>query len=171
MRIKTITAVAIAGLMSAAPVWAQTATTDAAPTETAPEVQTAPAMDTTAPVVEDAAPLAVTPAAEGELIVEVPEGYILTEITTVTTEELKGVDVYHSADEKVGKIGDIEIGADNSVAHVIVDVGGFLGMGEHRVALTPEQVQIYKNADNVLRAHVALTKDELKALPEFTPAG
>lgn len=153
----------------AVPALAQTtAETPATTAET-----TAPTMEATpaAPAEVPAAPAAVTPAAPADgisaIVVEVPEGYILTEPASVTADELKGVDIYDPTGNKIAEIADVAIGGDSKVTGIITDVGGFLGLGEHRISLAPDQVAVYKNADNDLRAYVSLTKDELKAMPKY----
>lgn len=112
-----------------------------------------------------------TPAAPGDgatdVAIVVPEGYTMTELTSVTADQLKGVDIYDQADAKIAEIADLVIGSDDKVTGIVTDVGGFLGMGEHRISLGPDQVAIYKNADNDIRAYVSMTKDELKALPKY----
>ncbi len=106
-------------------------------------------------------------ATAGETVIAVPEGYVFTELATVTADTLKGVDVYDPTDSKIAEIADVVIGPDSKVTGVVTDVGGFLGLGEHRVQLSPEQIKVYKNADNDLHAYVSMTKDELKALPKY----
>lgn len=122
-----------------------------------------------APSLAQTAATPVTPAPAGStVVIAAPEGYVFTEVASVTASELKGVDIYDAEGKDVGEIADIKLGADNALQSVITDVGGFLGMGEHRVALSPAQIQVYKNADNDMRAYVTLTKDELKAMPAYT---
>lgn len=118
----------------------------------------------TAPVAE---PDATAPDATDGVVVVAPEGYVLTELGTVTAEQLKGVNIYDAEDASVAEIADLEIGGDNMVTGVITDVGGFLGMGKHRILLSADQISIYKNADDDLRAYVSLSKDQLKELPEY----
>lgn len=113
------------------------------------------------------APAATAPAGTPSVVITAPEGYVFTEVGTVTADQLKGVDIYDAEGKDVGEIADVQIGASNAVEKIITDVGGFLGMGEHRVALSPTQIQVYKNSDNDMRAYVTMTKDELKALPKF----
>ena len=50
-------------------------------------------------------------------------------------EELVGTTVYGANDENVGGIGDIALTQDGKVDAVIIDVGGFLGVGEKPVAV------------------------------------
>lgn len=49
--------------------------------------------------------------------------------------KLVGVDVYNEANEKIGDINEIILDKSGKVSHVILGVGGFLGMGEHYVAV------------------------------------
>ncbi|SFM13346.1 Sporulation protein YlmC, PRC-barrel domain family [Bradyrhizobium sp. NFR13] len=49
--------------------------------------------------------------------------------------KLVGVDVYNDANEKIGDINEIILDKSGKVANVIIGVGGFLGMGEHYVAV------------------------------------
>ena len=152
---------AVSGLMIAGPSFAQTAETTTETTPAAPVVEPAPA-----PAADPAAP-AVATTAEPATAIKVPEGYTMTELMTVTGDELKGVDIYDMTDSKIAEIADVQIGPDSKVNGIVTDVGGFLGLGEHRILLAPDQISVYKNADNDIRAYVSMTKDELKALPKY----
>jgi sporulation protein YlmC with PRC-barrel domain len=91
---------------------------------------------------------------------------------TVSKEEmfsskLKGLNVYNQKDESVGEITDIAI-KNNQVDALILSVGGFLGMGEHYVAVSPSSVNIRHDAKNdKWMASMNTTKEALKAAPEF----
>jgi hypothetical protein len=50
--------------------------------------------------------------------------------------KLAGVDVYNNANEKIGDINDVLIDKSGKVAGVVIGVGGFLGMGEHDVLVS-----------------------------------
>lgn len=149
----------LASTLLAGPVLAQTTTEPAPAVTPAPEATTTPA----APMASDAAPAA----GASDMMIVAPEGYVMTEMMSVTADELKGVDIYDPAGNKIAEIADVEIGPDNKVTGVITDVGGFLGMGEHRVSLAPDQIAVYKNSDNAMRAYVSMSKDEMKALPAY----
>jgi sporulation protein YlmC with PRC-barrel domain len=55
--------------------------------------------------------------------------------------KLVGVDVYNEANEKVGDINDVILDKSGKVEHVILGVGGFLGMGEHFVAVSYDKLK------------------------------
>jgi sporulation protein YlmC with PRC-barrel domain len=81
--------------------------------------------------------------------------------------KLKGLNVYNQKDESVGEITDIAI-KNNQIDALILSVGGFLGMGEHYVAVSPSSVKISRDQKNdKWLASMNTTKEALKAAPEF----
>ena len=91
------------------------------------------------------------------------------DLGTLTAEELIGVNVYGPNDESVGEVSDVVLNDQGGVASVIVDVGGFLGMGSKPVALETTALMVKREgADGMLHAMVSMTKDDMQALPEAT---
>ena len=85
----------------------------------------------------------------------------------IFTSKLKGLNVYNQKDESVGEITDLAI-KNHQVDALILSVGGFLGMGEHYVAVAPSSGNIRHDAQNdKWMASMNTTKDALKAAPEF----
>src|SRR6478752_2169370 len=81
--------------------------------------------------------------------------------------KLKGLNVYNQKDESVGEITDIAM-KGNQIDALILSVGGFLGMGEHYVAVSPGSVNVKRDAKNdKWVATMNTTKEALKAAPEF----
>jgi hypothetical protein len=78
-----------------------------------------------------------------------------------------GKSVYNTADENLGDINDILIGATGQVDGVVLGVGGFLGMGEKNVAVPFNAVTANTDADGRVKLTVNLTKDQLDAAPDF----
>jgi len=77
--------------------------------------------------------------------------------------KLIGATVYNDQNEKVGKIDDMIIAPDGKLSVAVVDVGGFLGLGAHRVAIPVEQF-------TQIEPKIVLpgaSKQALKGLPEF----
>ncbi|ABS27521.1 PRC-barrel domain-containing protein [Anaeromyxobacter sp. Fw109-5] len=77
--------------------------------------------------------------------------------------KLIGAPVYNDKDQKIGKVDDLVVAPDGKVSLAVVDVGGFLGMGRHQVAIPVEQFSAVKPKVVLPGA----TKDALKQLPEF----
>ena len=81
--------------------------------------------------------------------------------------KLKGLNVYNQKDESIGEISDIAI-KNNQIDALILSVGGFLGMGEHYVAVSPSSVSVKRDTKNdKWVATMNTTKEALKAAPEF----
>ena len=81
--------------------------------------------------------------------------------------KLKGLNVYNQKDENVGEITDIAF-KNNQVEALILSVGGFLGIGERYVAVSPSSVSIRHDAKNdKWLASMNTTKEALKDAPEF----
>jgi sporulation protein YlmC with PRC-barrel domain len=55
--------------------------------------------------------------------------------------KLVGVNVYNDVNEKIGDINDVILDRSGKVENVVLGVGGFLGMGEHYVAVTYDSLK------------------------------
>jgi sporulation protein YlmC with PRC-barrel domain len=106
----------------------------------------------------------VTAQVAGSTTIGVPA----TEITTLTKgwsakKQILGKLVHNDRDERVGQVDDIIVAPDKSISYAIVSVGGYLGLGEHYVAIPFNQLTAGDDKF-VLRG---ATKDVVKALPPF----
>ena len=72
--------------------------------------------------------------------------------------------IYGPGDEKVGTVAHMH--GTGPSAQVIVDVGGFLGIGAKPVAIPISGLNFMRDDDGVVHAMTAWTKDQLKDLPE-----
>jgi len=78
-----------------------------------------------------------------------------------------GLDVYNNAKQDIGTIKDVAYNG-NSVSGYVIGVGGFLGMGDHYVAVRPSAVKLsYDAKDSKWHASMDANADQLKAAPEF----
>jgi hypothetical protein len=57
-----------------------------------------------------------------------------------------GLDVYNEANEKLGDINELIVGKDGKINAVVIGVGGFLGMGEHDIAVTIDKLKFVEEA-------------------------
>lgn len=143
----------------AIPAFAQTATTPEPAATEAPAADTMPVGDaTTAP-----APVATDPAAAPGATMDAT-GFGYTAMTgDMSAETFIGKRLYVSEADvdmnaemtevnkdwnDVGEISDLVIGQDSQVKAVLVDVGGFLGMGEKSVAVSMDQLSIIRDGDS-----------------------
>ena len=74
-----------------------------------------------------------------------------------------GKAVYNDNNEKIGDVNDVIFSRNNSASFVVIGVGGFLGMGEHDVAVPLSRIK----HDNDKLILAGATKEALKLMPEF----
>ena len=96
------------------------------------------------------------------------DGYAVAEGDYLTTEKLTGARVYDANDEWIGDVSELVLSEQGQITEAVIDVGGFLGMGEKPVALKLGDVDILRNegGDDV-RVYVSMTKEQLEQLPAF----
>jgi hypothetical protein len=86
-------------------------------------------------------------------------------VTAQTPDQLLATD-----NAKIGDVADVLFDKDGKVLAYVVGVGGFLGIGSKDVALAPSSFQVMPPTDREnMKLQLAMTKDELKAAPEFKP--
>jgi hypothetical protein len=69
--------------------------------------------------------------------------------------------------DSIGKIDDLVIGADGRITHAVIGVGGFLGIGEKKVALELREVKLMRQSDGTVFGVVMRTKQQLQDMPTF----
>lgn len=102
----------------------------------------------------DAKPIAQLPASSEQQ----STGITLTEKVALTWVDKP---VYSSDGENVGEVVDFQRNAADKVIGMRADIGGFLGLGETRVSVSPEQFNL--QGDRVM---LNLTAEQAKALPK-----
>ena len=78
--------------------------------------------------------------------------------------KLLGSDIYNDKGDKIGVLDDFIVGSDANVSVAVISVGGFLGMGDRKVAVPASLFESNQKGQTVLPD---ATADQLKALPEF----
>lgn len=81
----------------------------------------------------------------------------------VSADNLIGTTVYGANDENIGEINDVVLGMDGKVDAVVIDVGGFLGMGEKPVAVGFEKLSFMTDKDGSKYLYTNFTKEQLEA--------
>ena len=142
-----------------------TATDMTAPAPTAPATAEAPAVKGDKPTAESTAPAATTDetktaAIDKSQLTEIPAGEI-------RSEELVGTTVSGANNENVGEIGDVVLSTDGKVDSIIVDVGGFLGIGEKEVAVGTDNLAFMTDKDGNKYLYTNFTKEQLDAAAAY----
>ncbi|MCF4099185.1 PRC-barrel domain-containing protein [Maritalea mediterranea] len=86
----------------------------------------------------------------------------------LSADDLMGTPVFGPDQNEVGEISDVLVTQDGNVTAYIVDVGGFLGLGEKPVALSADKLSIYVDADNNLRVRSEFSQETLEAGPAYS---
>ncbi|WP_323036989.1 PRC-barrel domain-containing protein [Pararhodobacter sp.] len=96
------------------------------------------------------------------------DGYRTVVINDLTTEDLTGARVYGLGDEDVGEISQLLMTTDGTIDRAVIDVGGFLGMGERPVAVSFDELTIIRADDGGdLRVYIDSSEEALEAKPEY----
>lgn len=80
----------------------------------------------------------------------------------MTADELMGKTVYGSNGEEIGEVDQVVVGREGAPA-AIVGVGGFLGIGEHDVAIPLDQLQPGEGD----RLTTGMTKDQIGSMESY----
>lgn len=94
-----------------------------------------------------------------------------TERDALTAEDLEGTPVYGSGEEHLGEVSELVLSDDGKITQVVVDVGGFLGLGEKPVALPFDEIKLHNSDDastDELRATTSYSEDELNAMESWS---
>ena len=72
--------------------------------------------------------------------------------------------IYGPMDERIGRVSHVH--NSGSTTSLVIDVGGFLGMGGKQVAVDAADLNFMRDDDGVVHATTTWTKDQVHALPE-----
>lgn len=85
--------------------------------------------------------------------------------------KLMGLDVYNEANEKLGDINELILDKNGKVAAVVIGVGGFLGMGEHDVAVSMDKLKFVEEPVRTSSTATTTTPRDNAAAPRDTTTG
>uniref|UniRef100_UPI0026163B14 PRC-barrel domain-containing protein n=1 Tax=uncultured Jannaschia sp. TaxID=293347 RepID=UPI0026163B14 len=94
------------------------------------------------------------------------EGYTTAQVGEFEVESLTGSNLYGVNDDDIGEIGDLILSSDGQIEGVIVEMGGFLGLGQREVQVPYDRLSILTSETGDIRAYIDATEEELEAMPE-----
>lgn len=156
-----------------------TATTPAVPmTDTAADTaMTAPAETTTPAPAETTAPaadtattdMAAAPATDAAAPKPGEAGFVNYSADQVRASSMMGQQIYGPDNESIGEVSDLVLRDDGQTRSALIDVGGFLGVGEKEVAIPFSDIKVAPNPDNANapRLTVAMTREQLEQAPAY----
>src|SRR6202023_4104903 len=91
-------------------------------------------------------------------------------VTIIRAREAHGVlgrDVRSAASEDMGRIVDVIVDRAGLVRAAVIDFGGFLGVGSRKIVVDWNALHFGKIANKGESITLELTKDQVKAAPEY----
>lgn len=96
------------------------------------------------------------------------EGYERVEVTEISADMLMGKSVFDTSDNDVGDVTDLIIDDSGKIMDVIVDFGGFLGIGSSQAAIGFDEMTVMSSEGyEDVRVYVDATKEQIQELPEY----
>ncbi len=98
----------------------------------------------------------------------VGSGQVITQMTPdlMRGSRLTVIDVYGADNQKIGDIDEVLLDRQGKIQGLVVGVGGFLGIGEKRVALAWDSVRLAER-DGGRVFLVSATREQLEGMPAF----
>ena len=153
--------------------------------ESAPEFEVQAAVTPTEPAPDSTATGPVTPP-RGDMTAEAPQTLNPTapteppaaslpsrdtlksvDVGTISSDNVIGANIYSSDDEDVGEISEVIMTDDGKFEAVVVDVGGFLGIGAKSVAIAFADLDFKADESGAIYVYTNFTEDQLQAAAEY----
>jgi len=83
------------------------------------------------------------------------------------TSQFIGQPISNNAGESIGNVSDLLFDKSGRIVNVVIGVGGILGIGEKSVAVPFTALSVTADADGKRVVKIPLSKDQLKAAPDF----
>ena len=107
----------------------------------------------------EAAPAALPPAAKPP-----------PSVTVIDAFDAKGIlgrDVRSPAAENMGRIADVVVDRAGQIRGVVIDFGGFLGVGSRKIVVDWAALHFWNVADKTASITLDLTREQVRAAPEY----
>jgi hypothetical protein len=82
----------------------------------------------------------------------------------LTPKVLEGATIYGADDHKVGRVSHLH--GTGAASQIIVDVGGFLGLGAKPVAVPASDLEFMRDESGAVHAVTRWTREQLEDMPE-----
>jgi sporulation protein YlmC with PRC-barrel domain len=132
----------------------------AAPVITDEAAEAAPPVTGTTPQMSD--PDINPPVDPGTTAATPPDEMKLVDPALIGADKLIGTEVKVADDTKVGEIGDVLLDKNGKAEAYVIDVGGFLGIGQKQVAMSAQSVEVMADASGTMTIYSPFTKAQLE---------
>lgn len=126
-----------------------------------------PAGSTVAEVDKEATTTAITPEDNRAAFMD---GKTKMSAEKLEAETLTGAWAYDTNFNHIGEVGEVLLTADGKIDAMVIDVGGFLGLGEKPVAMAFKEVGLYRDGDGDVFVAVPYSQDQLDSATAYDEA-
>ncbi|ABG32025.1 photosystem reaction center subunit H [Roseobacter denitrificans] len=97
------------------------------------------------------------------------DGFEPVDARVLTSEDLTGAAVYDIRAEWIGEVSELVLDTNGQVEKAVIDVGGFLGLGEKPVAKELDSLTITRASEgDEVRVYVDASRTELEEMPAYS---
>jgi hypothetical protein len=153
-----LSSASVVALLAIAPAAAQTTPPATTPPATTQDKATSPSVTTPSTTTQDKAS---EPSKQSGTQPATQDQTAAVTLTEQQAKEWVDKPVFSSDGKEIGEVAEFMRGSDNKVTALHADIGGFLGMGETRVKLSPSEFKL--QGDRVV---LNITEAQAKALPK-----
>ena len=116
-------------------------------------------------------PSLTTDQPERPVITTTPDRSGMTNVNQadLSADDLRGIPVYGLNDEQIGTISDVVLTPQGNSDALIVDVGGFLGLGAKPVAVAFENLTFSSDTNGQRYLFLNTSREQLETQPEYDP--
>lgn len=116
-------------------------------------------------------PSLTTDQPERPVITTTPDRSGMTNVNQadLSADDLRGIPVYGRDDEQIGTISDVVLTPQGNSDALIVDVGGFLGLGAKPVAVAFENLTFSSDTNGQRYLFLNTSREQLETQPEYDP--
>jgi hypothetical protein len=82
----------------------------------------------------------------------------------VAVSELEGIEVVDEQGEQLGSVNRVVMDTTDEKIYVVMGHGGFLGLGEKEIALSPENLHLSEDLQLVVSG---LTEEQITGMPDY----
>ncbi|WDR04958.1 PRC-barrel domain-containing protein [Devosia rhodophyticola] len=91
------------------------------------------------------------------------------DVNTLNPDQLYGIAVY-GIDQQIGTVNSVVSNRDGTIDAIVVDVGGFLGLGAKPVAVGTDNINVSMDVNDTRYVFLNTTKAQLEAQKAYDPA-
>lgn len=106
--------------------------------------------------------IAQAPSAAAPALIEVDDDSQQVTPLGITVEQLDGLDVVTPTGERIGEVEEVLADATGKIVAVVVEYGGFLGVGDKDAVFQLDSLKLENN-----KLVTPMTKQQLEALPDW----